>query len=109
MGQISATRSQHAPGRGSLQLRQGTLCVVSRPLLLVTRRRGHPAVSLLWKAPDGQRGTTLVFLGPCAAAKLVRSACSWGAGQIGLHVAQSTAPLAETRGIVFPTIMPETA
>jgi GNAT superfamily N-acetyltransferase len=67
------------------------------------------AVALLWKALDGQRGTTLVFLAPCAAAKLVRTAYSWGARNVELHVAQSTAPLADTRGIVFPTFMPETA
>jgi hypothetical protein len=67
------------------------------------------AVALLWKALDGQRGKTLVFLAPCMAAKLVRTAYSWGARNVELHVAQSTAPLAGTRGIVFPTFMPETA
>lgn len=67
------------------------------------------AVALLWKALDGQRGATLVFLAPCAAAKLVRTAYSWGARNVELHVAQSTAPRTETRGIVFPTFMPETA
>ena len=67
------------------------------------------AVALLWKALDVQRGKTLVFLAPCMAAKLVRTAYLWGARNVELHVAQSTAPLAETRGIVFPTFMPETA
>lgn len=67
------------------------------------------AVALLWKALDGQRGTTLVFLAPSAAAKLVRTAYAWGARNIELHVAQSTAPIAETHGVVFPTFLPETA
>ena len=67
------------------------------------------AVALLWKALDGQRGTTLVFLAPCAAAKLVRTAYSWGARNVELHVAQSTAPVTGAKGIVFPTFMPETA
>ena len=67
------------------------------------------AAALLWKALDGQRGTTLVFLAPCGATRLVRSAYSWGARNVELHVAQSTAPIANTRGIVFPTFMPETA
>lgn len=67
------------------------------------------AIALLWKALDGQRGKTLVFLAPCAAAKLVRTAYSWGARNVELHVAQSTAPIAQAKGIVFPTFMPETA
>ena len=67
------------------------------------------AAALLWRALDGLRGETLVFLVPCAAAGLVRTAYSWGARNVELHVAQSTAPVALTRGIVFPTFMPETA
>ncbi len=67
------------------------------------------AVALLWKALDGRRGATLVFLVPCAAAKLVRTAYAWGARNVELHVAQSTAPCTDARGIVFPTFMPETA
>ena len=49
------------------------------------------------------------FLVPCAAAALVRTAYSWGARNVELHVAQSTAPASTARGIVFPTFMPETA
>lgn len=67
------------------------------------------AIALLWKALDGLRGKTLVFLAPCAASTLVRTAYSWGARNVELHVAQSTAPVAGTKGIVFPTFMPETA
>lgn len=67
------------------------------------------AAALLWRALDGLRGQTLVFLVPCAAARLVRTAYSWGARNVELHVAQSTVPVASTRGIVFPTFMPETA
>jgi GNAT superfamily N-acetyltransferase len=67
------------------------------------------AIALLWKALDGLRGKTLVFLAPCAAATLVRTAYAWGARNVELHVAQSTAPVVGAKGIVFPTFMPETA
>lgn len=67
------------------------------------------AIALLWQALDGLRGKTLVFLAPCTATALVRTAYSWGARNVELHVAQSTAPVATARGIVFPTFMPETA
>jgi GNAT superfamily N-acetyltransferase len=67
------------------------------------------AIALLWKALDGLRGKTLVFLAPCAASTLVRTAYAWGTRNVELHVAQSTAPVAGAKGIVFPTFMPETA
>ena len=67
------------------------------------------AIALLWKALDYQRGKALVFLAPCAASKLVRTAYTWGARNVELHVAQSTAPFAGAKGIVFPTFLPETA
>ncbi len=67
------------------------------------------AIALLWKALDGLRSKTLVFLVPCAATSLVRTAYAWGARNVELHVAQSTAPVANAKGIVFPTFMPETA
>lgn len=67
------------------------------------------AAALLWSALDGLRGKTLVFLVPCAAANLVRTAYSWGARNVEIHVAQSTAPVVGAKGVVFPTFMPETA
>ena len=67
------------------------------------------ALALLWRALDSLRGQTLVFLASCAASALVRTAYSWGARNVELHVAQSTAPVAGAKGIVFPTFMPETA
>lgn len=67
------------------------------------------AIALLWKALDGLRGRTLVFLAPCTATTLVRTAYAWGARNVELHVAQATAPVAGAKGIVFPTFMPETA
>lgn len=67
------------------------------------------AAALLWTALDGLRGRTLVFLVPCAAAGLVRTVYGWGARNVELHVAQSTAPVAGARGIVFPTFLPESA
>ena len=67
------------------------------------------ATALLWQALDLMRGRTLIFLAPCAAASLVHTAYAWGARNVELHVAQSTAPVAAVKGIVFPTFMPETA
>jgi GNAT superfamily N-acetyltransferase len=67
------------------------------------------AAALLWRALDGLRGRTMVFLVPSVAAGLVRTAYGWGARNVELHVAQSTAPASGVRGIVFPTFMPETA
>ena len=67
------------------------------------------AIALLWRALDGLRGRSLVFLAPCSAAGLVRTAYGWGARNIELHVAQSTAPNPSASGIVFPTFMPESA
>ena len=67
------------------------------------------ALALLWRALDSLRGQTLVFLASCAASALVRTAYSWGARNVELHVAQSTTPVAGAKGIVFPTFMPETA
>ncbi|MCX6837796.1 MAG: GNAT family N-acetyltransferase [Verrucomicrobia bacterium] len=66
------------------------------------------AIALLWKALDSLRGRALVFIAPCAAATLVRTAYAWGARNVELHIAQSTAPVAGAKGIVFPTFMPET-
>lgn len=63
--------------------------------------------ALLWRALDLLRGRTVVFLVPCAAAGLVRTAYGWGARNVELHVAQSTAPVAAARGLVFPTFLPE--
>ena len=65
------------------------------------------AAALLWSALDGLRGRDMVFLVPCAAANLVRTAYSWGARNIELHVSQSTAPFASSHGVVFPTFLPE--
>ena len=67
------------------------------------------ACALLWQALNSMRGRTLVFLAPCAATELVHTAYAWGARNVELHVAQSTAPIAGATGIVFPTFMPETA
>ena len=67
------------------------------------------AAALLWRALDDLRGRAMVFLVPCAAAGLVRTAYGWGARNVELHVAQSTAPGPPSKGVVFPTFLPETA
>lgn len=67
------------------------------------------AAALLWRALDEMRGRSVVFLLPCSAAGLVRTVYAWGARNVELHVAQSTQPTAITRGVVFPTFLPESA
>lgn len=91
----------------------GFLAMSTHPSLIMigpgVAAEEETAAALLWRALDGLRGRTLVFLVPCAVAGLVRTAYSWGARNVELHVAQSTAPVASARGVVFPTFMPETA
>lgn len=65
--------------------------------------------ALLWRALDARRGSSAVFLVPCAAAGLVQTAYSWGARNIELHTAQILGPVPQARGVVFPTFLPETA
>ena len=65
------------------------------------------AAALLWVALDDARGTTPVFLIPCAAADLVKAVYQWGGRNVELHVAQTTGPVPAVRGISFPTFLPE--
>lgn len=65
--------------------------------------------ALLWTALDARRGSCAVFLVPCAATALVRTAYSWGARNVELHAAQILGQLPRSRGLVFPTFLPETA
>ncbi len=65
------------------------------------------AAALLWRTLDLLRGKSVVFLLPCAATNVVRAAYAWGARNVELHVAQSTAPFPSARGVVFPTFLPE--
>lgn len=67
------------------------------------------AAALLWKGLDSMRGSSPVFLVPCAATTLVGSLYQWGARNVELHVAQSTAPNLSTQGLTFPTFLPESA
>lgn len=65
--------------------------------------------ALLWRTLDARRGSSAVFLAPCAAAGLVQTAYSWGARNIELHAAQILGPIPQARGLAFPTFLPETA
>lgn len=65
------------------------------------------ALALLWVALDSLRGKTPLFLVPCAAEKVVRTAYAWGARNVELHVAQCLGPCAPAKGISFPTFLPE--
>lgn len=65
------------------------------------------AIALLWRALDGFRGRSILFLAPCAASRLVRAAYDWGARNAELHVMQSTGVELPARGVSFPTFLPE--
>ena len=65
--------------------------------------------ALLWQALDARRGSCAVFLVPCAATALVRTAYSWGARNVELHAAQILGPTPQGKGVVFPTFLPESA
>lgn len=67
------------------------------------------ALALLWRGFDAMRGRSPVLLVPCREAKLVQTLYGWGARNVELHVAQSTAPGPEPQGICFPTFLPESA
>jgi GNAT superfamily N-acetyltransferase len=66
------------------------------------------AAALLWRALDGMRNLSPVFLVPCAAGSLVRLCYSWGARNVELHAAQARGPIPAARGLAFPTFLPET-
>jgi len=66
------------------------------------------AAALLWRALDALRGLSPVFLVPCAAAGLVRQCYAWGARNVELHAAQALGSISPSRGIAFPTFLPET-
>jgi GNAT superfamily N-acetyltransferase len=65
------------------------------------------ALALLWRALDSMRGRSVVFLVPSAARTLVHTCYGWGARNVELHAAQTTGPLPVTRGVAFPTFLPE--
>jgi len=66
------------------------------------------AAALLWSALDAMRGLSPVFLVPNAAARLVQTCYAWGARNIELHAAQTLGNVVASRGITFPTFLPET-
>ncbi len=65
------------------------------------------AMALLWVSLHSLRERTQLFLLPCAAGHLVRTAYAWGARNVELHVAQCLGPCAPAKGISFPTFLPE--
>lgn len=65
------------------------------------------AAALLWSALDAMRGASPVFLVPCTAASLIQQCYAWGARNVELHAAQSLGPVPPTRGLSFPTFLPE--
>ena len=70
---------------------------------------GETAASLLWRALDGFRGRSILFLVPCSATGLVQTAYRWGARNVEMHVVQSTGGHPAAKGISFPSFLPESA
>lgn len=97
--------NQGAP-RGFLVASVHPSCVMIGPGACVDE---SAAAALLWCTLDRLRGKSVVFLLPCAATSLVRTAYAWGARNVELHVAQSTAPGLAPQGICLPTFLPESA
>lgn len=67
------------------------------------------SAALLWKVLDEYRGDSTVVLVPGAATELVAMLYRWGGRNIELHVAQSTGRLTPSKGVFFPTFLPESA
>lgn len=67
------------------------------------------AAALLWAALDAQRGASTVLLAPCLAGDLVRTLYRWGGRNVELHTAQILGSLPQTKGLAFPTFLPESA
>ncbi len=65
------------------------------------------AAALLWRALDSMRGLSPLLLAPSSAPTLVHQCYAWGARNVELHAAQSTGPATPTRGLSFPTFLPE--
>lgn len=65
------------------------------------------AAALLWRALDAMRGLSPVFLVPCSAPGLVRQCYAWGARNVELHAAQAVGTVPPSRGLAFPTFLPE--
>jgi GNAT superfamily N-acetyltransferase len=68
------------------------------------------APALIWTALNDLPGKSYVLLAPASAAPLIQTLYTWGARNIELHIAQSHGPTpAITRGLTFPTFLPESA
>ena len=67
------------------------------------------AAALLWAALDAQRGDATVLLAPCLAGELVRTLYRWGGRNVELHTAQVLGAVPQTKGLAFPTFLPESA
>lgn len=67
------------------------------------------AAALLWRVLDEYRGDSTVVLVPGAATELVATLYRWGGRNIELHVAQSTGGPTCSKGVFFPTFLPESA
>lgn len=91
----------------------GFLCISAHPACTMigpgVAAEEKAGLALLWTTLNCLRGKSVVFLVPCLASEIVRTAYAWGARNVELHVAQSTAPVSGAKGIVFPTFLPETA
>ncbi len=101
---VSVLEDAHGTLTGFLVASHHPSCVMLGPGVA---RDEAVAVALLWSALDAMRGSSPVFLVPCAAAALIRQCYVWGARNVELHAAQTLGPIPPARGLSFPTFLPE--
>ena len=101
---VSVLEDAHGALTGFLVASHHPSCVMLGPGVA---RDEAAAAALLWSALDAMRGASPVFLVPCTAAALIQQCYAWGARNVELHAAQSLGPVPPSRGLSFPTFLPE--
>ncbi|MEM8954408.1 MAG: GNAT family N-acetyltransferase [Verrucomicrobiota bacterium] len=72
----------------------------------VARTEGQ-AAAMAYAELDGQRGKSPILLAPVGCGELVKCLYEWGGRNCEMHVAQSLGPVADVKGVVMPTFLPE--
>lgn len=65
--------------------------------------------ALVWTALNALPGQSYVLLAPADSPELIQTLYSWGGRNIELHIAQCHGPTPTSRGLTFPTFLPESA
>ena len=104
MRRVAVLEDAHGALTGFLVASHHPSCVMLGPGVA---RDEAAAAALLWSALDAMRGASPDFLVPCTAAALIQQCYAWGARNVELHAAQSLGPVPPSRGLSFPTFLPE--